>query len=46
MDATGEAYTLVAPEEEATISAIERALGKRIERRRTAKGGTARTGTS
>jgi ATP-dependent RNA helicase RhlE len=33
MDATGEAYTLVAPEEEATIRTIERALGKRIERR-------------
>jgi len=34
MDATGEAYTLVAPEEELTIRAIERALGRRIERRK------------
>ena len=32
-EATGEAYTLVAPEEEATMRDIERALGRRIERR-------------
>jgi ATP-dependent RNA helicase RhlE len=32
-DATGDAYTLVAPEEETTMRDIERALGRRIERR-------------
>ncbi|HWV57856.1 MAG TPA: DEAD/DEAH box helicase [Longimicrobiales bacterium] len=31
--ATGDAYTFVAPEEEEEVRAIERALGKRIERR-------------
>ncbi len=33
-DATGEAYTFVSPEEESGVRAIERALGRRIERRR------------
>ena len=32
-DATGEAYTFVSPEEEADARSIERALGKRLERR-------------
>ena len=31
---TGDAYTLVAPEEEGTVRAIERALGRTIERRK------------
>jgi len=35
-EATGEAFTLVAPEEEADVRSIERALGRRIERRRLA----------
>jgi ATP-dependent RNA helicase RhlE len=33
-EATGDAYTFVAPEDEAEISRIERAVGRRIERRR------------
>jgi ATP-dependent RNA helicase RhlE len=33
MDAKGDAYTLVAPEEESTMREIERAVGGRIERR-------------
>ena len=32
-DATGDAFTLVAPDEESTMRDIERALGRRIERR-------------
>jgi len=32
-DATGDAYTFVAPEEESTVRDIERALGHRVERR-------------
>ena len=32
-EATGEAYTLVSPEEEADVRAIEKAVGRRIERR-------------
>jgi len=32
-DATGDAYTLVAPEEESTVRDIERSLGRPIERR-------------
>jgi len=32
-DATGEAFTLVAPEEEASVRAIERVLGRSIPRR-------------
>ncbi|HEX8694641.1 MAG TPA: DEAD/DEAH box helicase [Longimicrobium sp.] len=32
-EATGEAYTFVSPDEEADVKAIERALGRRIERR-------------
>jgi ATP-dependent RNA helicase RhlE len=33
-DATGDAYTLVSPEEETEMRAIERAVGRRIERRK------------
>jgi ATP-dependent RNA helicase RhlE len=33
-EATGEAFTLVSPEEEGDVRAIERVLGRRIERRR------------
>ena len=33
-EATGDAYTLVSPEEENEVRAIERALGQRIERRK------------
>jgi ATP-dependent RNA helicase RhlE len=36
-EATGDAYTLVSPEEEAGVRAIERAVGRKIERR-TAEG--------
>jgi ATP-dependent RNA helicase RhlE len=33
-EATGDAYTLVSPEEESEVRAIERALGRSIERRK------------
>jgi ATP-dependent RNA helicase RhlE len=35
-EATGEAFTLVSPEEESDVKSIERVLGRRIERRRLA----------